>query len=139
MNQEEKILDALAALTASMQKGFSDMAGRFEAIESRLDLQEKKTRKVTSFQQLQEAEIAELRAAVKQIAEREPLRTWHGGTAIRKETAYREFEKQGVGRVTALRALQKDGLIKAGDRNRRTQVIYHDGHAQRVIVVQIEN
>ena len=139
MDNEEKILDALANLTAAMQKGFADMGGRFEAIEDRLDRQEKKTRKNAQRQQLQAAEIAELKEAVRGLAEREPLRTLHNGTAIRKESAYREFEAQGVGKVTALRALQKEGTIKAGDGNKRTQVIRIDGGVQRVLVVQIND
>ena len=138
MDQEEKILEALANLTAAVQKGFSDMSGRFEAIEDRLDRQEKKARKTAQRQQLQAAEIAELKEAVRGLAEREPLRIWPDAAAIRKESAYREFEERGVGKLTALRALQKDGTIRAGSENKRTQVIRVDGDVRRVIVVTIE-
>ena len=133
---EEKILDALANLTAAMQKGFADMSGRFEAIEDRLDRQEKKARKTANRQQLQAAEIAELKEIVHSLAEREPVRTWPDAAAIKKESAYQKFEERDVGKVTALRALQKEGTIKAGDGNKRTQVIRVDGGIQRVIIVQ---
>ena len=138
MNQEEKILDALANLTAAMQKGFSDMGGRFQAIEERLDQQEKKARKTAKRQHLQAEEILELKKAVKALAEREPLRTWPDAAAIRKESAYREFEERGVGKVTALRALQKEGTIKADNRGKYTQVVRIEGGVRRVLVIQVE-
>ena len=115
------------------------MTGRFEAIEDRLDRQEKKTRKTAKRQQLQAAEIAELKEAVRDLAEREPLRTWPDAAAIKKESAYREFEERGVGKVTALRALQQDGTIKTDAGGKRTQVIRIGGGVQRVLVVQIND
>ena len=53
MDSEERILEALQKLTEGMTEGFNSMGARFEAIESRLGAQERKTKKAARRQALQ--------------------------------------------------------------------------------------
>lgn len=89
MENEEKILAAIASLTSTMEKGFSDMTGRFEAIERRLDQQEADGKRAYRQQQLQEADIQKLKEIVRDLAENRPVRVWEDATAIQKKDAYR--------------------------------------------------
>lgn len=135
MDNEQMILQAIAQLTDTVTKGFQDMEGRFEGIESRLDGQERKLRRTAVRQQLQDSQIEELSKIVQDMAENTPLRSWDGSAAICKEEAYQSFEEIGVGRRTAMRALEKAGAIRADKNSRRTKVIRLDGKCQRVIIV----
>ena len=131
MDNEQMILQAIAQLTDTVTKGFQDMEGRFEGIESRLDGQERKLRRTAVRQQLQDSKI------VQDMAENAPLRSWDGSAAICKEEAYQSFEEIGVGRRIAMRALEKAGAIRADKNSRRTKVIRLDGKCQRVIIVEM--
>lgn len=138
MSQEEKILEALANLTATMEKGFSEMNGRFESIESRLDQQEKKSRRTYRCQQLQAAEIERLKEIVHGLAHDAPVRVWEDSAAIRKSDAYPMFEEEGISSRKAMRALRNAGAIKLAAHGRsNTPTVWLDGKSQRVIVVQI--
>jgi len=132
---EDKILQAIASLTATMEKGFSDMSARFEAIEDRLGSQERKTRKTAQRQALQESEIRKLKEIVQRLATSEPCWSQGNTAAIRKESAYREFGECGIGKVTAMRALRKTGVVKQDPEGKNTCTIYLDGECTRVIVV----
>lgn len=135
MTNEEKILAAMTELTETMNKGFSDMSARFEAIEDRLGKQEKKARKTAIRQSLQESEIQQLKEIVQQLAASEGLQSRGNTTAIRKESAYRKFEERGIGKVTAMRALRSTGVLKQDPEGKNTSTIYLDGECKRVIVV----
>lgn len=137
MDNEQMILQAIAQLTDTVTKGFQDMEGRFERIESRLDGQERKLRRTAVRQQLQDSQIEELSRIVQDMAENAPLRSWDGSAAICKEDAYQNFEEIGVGRRIAMRALEKAGAIRADKNSRRTKVIRLDGKCQRVIIVEM--
>lgn len=139
MDNEQMILQAIAQLTDTVTKGFQDMEGRFEGIESRLDGQERKLRRTAVRQQLQDSQIEELSKIVQDMAENAPLRSWDGSAAICKEEAYQRFEEIGVGRRIAMRALEKAGAIRADKNSRRTKVIRLDGKCQRVIIVEAED
>lgn len=132
---EEKMLEAIAKLTATMEKGFSDMSGRFEAIESRLGRQEKKVQRTAKQQRLQTAEIDKLKHIVRRLATQAPVRTYDDASAIRKEGAYREFEECGIDKVAAMKALRECGAIRRGHQGRNTDTIWLDGKCQRVIIV----
>lgn len=134
---EEKILQAIANLATTVSQGFSNMEGRFESIEGRLDKQEKKLRRTAVRQQLQAEQIDELGKIVLDMAESAPLRSWDSSAAICKEDAYRSFEEMGVGRRTAMRALEKAGLIWTDSGHKRTKTIWLDGKCQRVIIVEM--
>lgn len=132
---EEKILQAIEALTASMEKGFTEMGARFEAIENRLGQQERKARRTAHRQTLQENEIQQLKEIVQRLAASEPYWAQGNRVAISKEAAYKEFGECGIGKVTALRALQKTGVIKQDSQGKNTCTIYLDGECKRVIMV----
>lgn len=132
---EEKVLEAIEKLTATMEKGFSDMNGRFEAIESRLWRQEKKAQRTARQQRLQASEIEKLKRIVQRLARQDPVRTYDDASAIRKEGAYQEFEECGIDKVTAMKALQECGAIRRGHQGRNTDTIWLDGKCQRVIIV----
>lgn len=132
---EDKVLEALAKLTATMEKGFSDMNGRFEAIEERLGRQEKKARRTSRQQRLQASEIEKLKHIVRTLARQAPVRTYDDASAIRKEGAYQEFEECGIDKVTAMKALRECGAIRRGHQGRNTDTIWLDGKCQRVIIV----
>ena len=72
MDNEQMILRAIAQLTDTVTKGFQDMEGRFEGIESRLDGQERKLRRTAVRQQLQDSQIEELSKIVQDMAENAP-------------------------------------------------------------------
>lgn len=135
MENEEKILEAIQNLAASMEQGFSNMNGRFEAIEDRLSQQETKTKKTYRLQQAQAEDIESLKSIVRDMAKKAPLRVWEDGTAIERDDAYLRFEKIGIGRRKAMRALRNAGAIRLGTQGKNTVTIYFDGHCQRVIVV----
>ena len=132
---EDKILQAIEALTTSMEKGFTDMSARFEAIENRLGQQERKARKTAQRQVLQESEIQQLKEIVQRLAASQPYRAQGNRVAISKEAAYKEFKDCGIGKVTALRALQKTGVIQQDSQGKNTCTIYLDGEFKRVLVV----
>lgn len=135
MTCEEKLLEALETLTATMNKGFSDMGARFEGIEARLGAQERKTKKAARRQALQESEIQDLKKMVYQLAQSQPCRKRGNAVAIRKEPVYSEFEERGISKVAAMRALRDAGAIKAYQDGKNTRTIYLDGHLERVIIV----
>ena len=87
---EQKVLEALAKLTETVEKGFSGMDKRFGAIESRLGQQEKKAQRTARQQRLQAAEIDKLKHIVRRLARQDPVRTYDDASAIRKEGAYRQ-------------------------------------------------
>ena len=136
MENENKILDAIANLAVSMEVGFSGINSRFESIESRLDSQEKQSKRTYQKQELQNEEIQKLKMSVRRLAESAPVRTWPGRTAILKEDAYPEFEKQGVSARRAMRALRRSGTIQIDTGGKNTVCIYLNGRCQRVIVVK---
>lgn len=138
MDSEERILEALQRLTEGMTEGFNSMGARFEAIESRLRTQERRTRKTARRQTLQEAEIQQLKRLVYQMADQEPC--WRRGNtaAIRKEPVYTKIEESGVSKVAAMRALRDAGTIKTDPEGKNTRTIYLDGKLVRVIVVCLE-
>lgn len=79
MDNEQMILQAITQLTDTVTKGFQDMEGRFEGIESRLDGQERKLRRTAVRQQLQDSQIEELSKIVQDMAENAPF---GAGTAV---------------------------------------------------------
>ena len=101
----------------------------------RLEGQERRARRATQFRQLQEAEIQKLKEIALSLASEEPLRSGDGAAAISKETAYRRFEECGVGKVTAMRALRKAGVLRLDRAGRNTTTIWLNGKCQRVIIV----
>ena len=137
MENNQKILQAIESLTAAMEKGFSEMNGRFENIESRLDRQEKKTRSAYKRQQLQTEEIENLKRIVQDLARESPARTWPDRAAIRKSDAYPRFEDQGITPRTAMRALRSSGTIRPEPAGKgSTMCVRIDGRCTRVIVVE---
>lgn len=137
---EEKILDAITQLGITMNNGFSEINGRFRAIEERLGIQEATTQATRQAQQLQSEEIRKLQEIVRQLAEDKPIRTMPNGTAIRKSDAYPLIEKEGFSVRKAMRSLRKAGIIQAdheakSGKIRNTVNIRLDGRTQRVIVV----
>lgn len=132
---EQKVLEALAKLNKTVERGFSGMNKRFEAIESRLGRQEKKAQRTARQQRLQAAEIDELKRIVRRLAKQAPVRTYDDASAIRKEGAYQAFEECGIDKVAAMKALQECGAIRRGHQGRNTDTIWLDGKCQRVIIV----
>ncbi len=138
MDSEERILEALQRLTEGMTEGFNSMGARFEAIESRLQAQEHKTRKTARRQALQAAELQQLKELVYQMADREPC--WRRGNtaAIRKEPVYTKIEQSGISKVAAMRALRDAGAIETDPEGKNTRTIYLNGKLVRVIVVCLD-
>lgn len=132
---EEKVLEALAQLNATMQHGFSEMSGRFEAIESRLGKQEKTIKRTAKRQRLQASEIEQLKAVVQDLARQAPVRNYGDASAIRRDAAYHGFKRCGIDKVTAMKALREAGTIRPGHEDRNTDTIWLDGKCQRVIIV----
>lgn len=137
MDNEKAILEAISDLRNAVSQGFNDMDGRFESLESRLGGQEKKLRRTEARQRKQAGEIAELQKIVRDLAQHAPLRDWGDTAAIRKEDAYRGFEQLGVGKVVAMRELEKAGTIRTTNDSKRTKTIWLDGKCQRVIIVEM--
>ena len=131
----EEILQAIRELTDTMNKGFSDMSGRFETIEKRLGIQEKKARKTYTRQKLMEADVQALKNIIRELAEKEPCRVRPDGTAIRKEAAYEKFGDCGIGKVKALCALRDAGVIRTDATGKNTCTIWLDNKPQRVLIV----
>ena len=117
------------------ERRITELESRLSEVERRLDGQERKARRATQFRQLQEAEIQKLKEIALDLASEEPLRSRDGTAAIRKEEAYRRFGECGVGKVTAMRALRRAGIIQIGHEGRNTDTIWLDGKCQRVIIV----
>lgn len=131
----EEVLQAIRELTDAMNKGFSDMSGRFETIEKRLSIQEKKARKTYTRQKLMEADVQALKDIIHELAEKEPCRVRPDGTAIRKEAAYEKFGDCGIGKVKALCALRDAGVIRTDATGKNTCTIWLDNKPQRVLIV----
>ena len=131
----EEILQAIRELTDAMNKGFSDMSGRFETIEKRLSIQEKKARKTYTRQKLMEADVQALKDIIHELAEKEPCRVRPDGTAIRKEATYEKFGDCGIGKVKALCALRDAGVIRTDATGKNTCTIWLDNKPQRVLIV----
>lgn len=133
---DEEILLALRDLTATVDKGFSAMNERFAAIEERISMQERRTKKIYTRQAMTEDTVKKLEEIVYRLAKDEPCKIRPDGTAIRKEAAYQEFESAGVGKVKATCALRRAGVLKPGDNGRHnTCVIWLDGKPTRVLIV----
>lgn len=137
---EEKILEAISQLGITMNNGFSEINGRFKAIEDRLGIQEASTKATQQAQQLQSKEIRKLQEIVRQLAEDKPIRAMPNGTAISKNDAYPLIEKEGFSVRKAMCSLRKAGVIQAdhetkSGKTRNTVNIRMNGRIQRVIVV----
>lgn len=142
MGIEKKILDsinanteAIANLTEAMKNGFSSINSRIESIERRQDRQEQQARRTSSQQGLHAEKIDKLQSIVLRLAEDEPVRTWADRTAILKEDAYPEFERQGVSARKAMKALRRSGTIQSDNFGKNTVNIHLNGSCQRVIIV----
>lgn len=137
---EEKILEAISQLGITMNNGFSEINGRFKAIEERLGIQEASTKATQQAQQLQSEEIRRLQKIVYQLAADKPVRAMPKGTAIRKSDVYPLIEKEGFSVRKAMCSLRNAGIIQAdheakSGKTRNTVNIRMDGRTQRVIVV----
>ena len=117
------------------ERRIADLERRLYEVEKRLESQERKARRAAQFQQLQEVEIQKLKEIALSLASEEPLRSVDGAAAISKEAAYQKFGECGIGKVTAMRALRKAGIIRIGHQNRNTDTIWLNGKCQRVIIV----
>ena len=137
---EEKILAAIAGIGETMQQGFAQMNGRFEALERRLGIQEKETARQSAEAALQAEELRKLKEIVYSLAEEKPARTMPQGTAVLKEDAYPRFQEQGYTPRKALCALRDAGEIHtAPEKNtgkvHNTITVKIDGKCKRVIIV----
>lgn len=128
MENEQMVLEGF-------EQRIADLESRLSEVEKRLEGQERKARRASQFRQLQEAEIQKLKEIALSLASEEPLRSGDGTAAISKETAYQRFGECGIGKVTAMRALRKTGIIRIGHEGRNTDTIWLDGKCQRVIIV----
>lgn len=137
--EEDKILAAISELGNRLET-------RFETLEQRLTEQErqskkaaKASRKASEVQRQQGADIERLKQIVYTLAEQEPLRRWEcpPSAAIRKETAYADFERNGISRREAARLLDEAGVIRHDRRGKRTPVIQLDGKVRRVLIVEL--
>lgn len=128
MENEQMVLEGF-------EQRIADLESRLSEVEKRLEGQERKARRASQFQQLQEAEIQKLKEIALSLASEEPLRSGDGAAAISKETAYQRFEECGVGKVTAMRALRKAGVLRLDRAGRNTTTIWLNGKCQRVIIV----
>ena len=102
---EDKVLEALAQLNATMQQGFFEMSGRFEDIERRLGKQEKTAKRTAQRQRPQASEIEKLKAIVQDLARQAPVRHYGDASAIRRDEAYHGFKRCGIDKVTAMKQL----------------------------------
>lgn len=137
MNESE-ILKRIEQLTEAVNNGFSGMDSRFQSIENRLGAQERQSIKARKQQKRQQVEIDQLKQIIHGLAEQAPIRTIHGGTAIRKNDAYPKFEECGISSRAAMRELRKAGAIRVNCDGRNTCPVWIDGKAQRVIIVEME-
>lgn len=137
--EEDKILAAISELGNRLET-------RFETLEQRLTEQErqskkasKASRKASEVQRQQGADIERLKQIVYTLAEKEPLRRWEcpPSAAIRKETAYADFERNGISRREAARLLDEAGVIRHDRRGKRAPVIQLDGKVRRVLIVEL--
>ena len=124
MENEQMVLEGF-------EQRIADLESRLSEVEKRLEGQ----KRASQFRQLQEAEIQKLKEIALSLASEEPLRSGDGAAAISKETAYRRFEECGVGKVTAMRALRKAGVLRLDRAGRNTTTIWLNGKCQRVIIV----
>lgn len=103
--ESKEILEAIAALTSTVNQNFQAMQATLSGIEKRLSQQESKTETMSERQRLQEQDIEKLKKIVLDLAENRPIKQRGDGVAISKEEAYRKFAGEGFGKVAATRAL----------------------------------
>ena len=132
---DDKILEAITALTATVNDNFKAMRDSLTDIEERLTQQEGKTRKISERQRLQEKDIEELKKIVLDLAERKPIKKRCDGVAISKEEAYRRFAGKGIGKVTATRALRDAGMLATDTEGKCTITIWNNGGYLRVLLI----
>lgn len=138
MEYEQMTLEGFALRAEAMERDLAEIKERLVAIEAHLDNQEKMTRRTNHYQQLQTEQIEKLTEIVRALATEAPLRPGSGGIIISKEEAYRRFEACGIGKVTAMRALRKTGVIQQDTEGRNTRAVWIDGTCKRAIVVTEE-
>ena len=138
--ENKEILDAINALTESVNQNLRTMQTALSNIEERLEAQERRTKRTYEKQVLQESDIEELKKIVYELAENKPLKRCQNCTAIPKEEAYRRFAQKGYGKVTATRALAGAGVLRSDSSNRRSLVIRLDRWTvARVLIVIVED
>lgn len=135
---DDEILKAITALTATVNSNFRTMQESLAGIESRLEQQESKTRKMAKRQSLQEKDIEELKRIVLDLAENRPIKRFRNGAAISKEDAYRRFAGNGIGKVKATTALRDAGMLATDTEGKCTVTIRTDGKIIRVLLVTTE-
>lgn len=132
---EQEILKKLEELSWRMDAGFKGISGAIADLERRLSKQEKKARKTEKRQAVQDAELANLKKVVKNLAGSAEARKYGSDVAIRKEPAYKGFEECGVRKKDAMVALRDAGVVRTDSQNKNTCCIRIDGKVERVIVV----
>ena len=94
--ENKEILEAIAALTSTVNQNFHAMQATLSGIEKRLSQQEAKTETMSERQRLQEQDIEKLKKIVLDLAENKPIKRRGDGVAISKEEAYRQFAGGGI-------------------------------------------
>lgn len=137
--ENKEILEAIAALTSTVNQNFHAMQATLSGIEKRLSQQEAKTETMSERQRLQEQDIEKLKKIVLDLAENKPIKRRGDGVAISKEEAYRQFAGEGFGKVAATRALCGAGILAIDSQHRHTITIRTGGKLIRVLLVIQEN
>lgn len=135
---DKEILDAITALTDTVNENFQAMRGTLTDIESRLGKQEAKSRKMEKRQRIQEKDIEELKKIVLDLAKNKPIKQHHNGVAISKEDAYQRFAGKGIGKVTATKALRDAGILVPDAEGKCTFTIWNNGGCLRVLLISQE-
>ena len=137
--ENKEILEAIAALTSTVNQNFQAMQATLSGIEKRLSQQESKTETMSERQRLQEQDIEKLKKIVLDLAENRPIKRRGDGVAISKEEAYRQFAGEGFSKVAATRVLCKEGILAVDSQHRHTITIRAGGKLIRVLLVIQEN
>ena len=141
---ESEVLQAIRDLGQKMDSGFNQINKRFSGIEERLSAQERKASnaakrmdRMAARQQAQNRDIEDLKKIVYDIARNEPLRTWPNETAISKERAYEDFQKNGHAPRKSTRALAESGIIKTSEDGKYAVTVRIEKRCRRCLVVEI--
>lgn len=136
---EERIITAINQLGDRLDGRLTELENRLDRQEQQVRATSKAARKTAAAQKRQGNDIEQLKRIVYGLAKNDPLRRWDSppAAAVRKETAYADFERSGYSRREATCLLDEAGILRHDGSGKRAPAIWLDGKVERVLIVEL--
>lgn len=136
---ENRILEAIAALGISVAELKTEIGGRLNALELKLTGNRKEIRRIQKAQEMQQSQIDELTKRVEALTESDAIWKSPKGNmvAVDKGSCYEVFEGLGIRRRQAMLTLRELNKIQLDSQGKMTVPVRSDidGRVVRAVVI----